>query len=64
MTIDEQPRKAPTAHQLGCDLSAISADELRRRIAELEAEIVRINAEITRKEASRKAADSLFGPKV
>lgn len=64
MTIEEQPRKAPTAHQLGCDLSAISADELRRRIAELEAEIVRINAEITSKEASRKAADSLFGPKV
>ena len=40
------------------------ADELRQRIALLEQEIGRIRSEIDRKEAGRKAADSLFGPKV
>lgn len=64
MTIDEEPRKRSTGHELGCDLSSISSDELRHRIALLEAEIVRIKAEIERKDAGRKAADSLFGPKV
>ncbi|KQW29288.1 hypothetical protein ASE36_12635 [Rhizobium sp. Root274] len=64
MIQDEDNKKPKTEHQLGCDLSAISADELRHRISLLQGEIVRIEAEIERKEASRKAADSLFGPKV
>lgn len=63
MIIDEEARKRSTGHDLGCELSAISADELRHRIALLEAEIDRIRAEIDRKEAGRKAADSLFGPR-
>jgi uncharacterized small protein (DUF1192 family) len=61
MIIDEEARKRSTGHELGCELSAISADELRHRISLLEAEIDRIRAEIDRKEAGRKAADSLFG---
>jgi uncharacterized small protein (DUF1192 family) len=64
MISEEEPRKPKVDHQLGCDLTAISADELRYRITLLETEIGRIKAEIDRKEASRKAADSLFGPKV
>ncbi|MDH4415387.1 MAG: DUF1192 domain-containing protein [Rhizobium sp.] len=64
MIIDEEPRKRGTGHELGCDLSAISADELRNRITLLEAEIARIRGEIDRKEAGRKAADSLFGPRL
>ena len=64
MNIDEEPRKRSTSHELGCDLSTISADELRHRITLLEAEILRLKGEIERKEAGRKAADSLFGPKV
>ncbi|PYB73116.1 MULTISPECIES: DUF1192 domain-containing protein [Rhizobium] len=64
MIAEEEPRKPATVHQIGCDLSAISADELHHRIAQLEDEIGRIRAEIIRKDASRKAADSLFGPKV
>lgn len=64
MIADEEPRKPKVDHQLGCELAAISADELRVRITLLETEIGRIKAEIDRKEASRKAADSLFGPKV
>lgn len=64
MNFEEEPRKPTASHQVGCDLSAISADELRQRIALLETEIARIKAEIDSKDASRKAADSLFGPKV
>jgi uncharacterized small protein (DUF1192 family) len=64
MILDEEPRKRSASHELGCDLSAISADELRYRITLLEAEILRLKGEIDRKEAGRKAADSLFGPKV
>ena len=64
MIIDEEPRKRSTGHEIGCDLSTISADELRHRIALLEAEITRIRGEIDRKDAGRRAADSLFGPKV
>lgn len=59
----EHPRK-PVGHEIGCDLSAISTEELHARITLLNAEISRINDEIVRKEAGRKAADSLFGPKV
>lgn len=64
MIQDEDNKKPKTKHHLGCDLSAISADELRHRISLLRGEILRIEAEIERKEASRKAADNLFGPKV
>lgn len=64
MMNDEQPRKRSTSHELGCDLSAISAAELRHRITLLETEIARLKAEIDLKEAGRKAADSLFSPKV
>ncbi|MFN3508305.1 MAG: DUF1192 domain-containing protein [Allorhizobium sp.] len=64
MIIDEEPRKRSTGHEIGCDLSAISADELQHRITLLEAEITRLRSEIERKNAGRKAADSLFGPKV
>lgn len=64
MILDEEPRKRSASHELGCDLSATSADELRYRITLLEAEILRLKGEIDRKEAGRKAADSLFGPKV
>ncbi|MCZ8180423.1 MAG: DUF1192 domain-containing protein [Rhizobium sp.] len=64
MIIDEEPRKRSTGHEIGCDLSAISAEELRYRITLLEAEIARLRGEIDRKDAGRRAADSLFSPKV
>lgn len=64
MSIEEEPRKRSASHELGSHLSTISADELRYRITLLETEILRLIGEIDRKEAGRKAADSLFGPKV
>ena len=62
--MDEDNRRKPIAHEIGCDLSAISVGELQARIALLNAEITRIDNEIVRKEMGRKAADSLFSPKV
>lgn len=56
---DRRPAK-PVAHQIGAELSAISADELRERIGLLEDEIARLRAEVSRKEASKAAASAFF----
>ncbi len=42
------------------DLDLLGVEELRERIAILEAEIVRVRAQIDRKQSSRAAADALF----
>ncbi len=57
---DDMPRPAPKAHELGQDLSALSLHELDERIALLKAEIDRLEAARTAKEASRRAADGAF----
>ncbi len=56
---DERPKK-PSAHEIGSDLSLLSVDELKERIALLQGEIGRLEAEITRKSAGRTAAENLF----
>ncbi|HEY4204632.1 MAG TPA: DUF1192 domain-containing protein [Xanthobacteraceae bacterium] len=56
---DEKPRRKIT-HDIGQDLSLLSVDELGGRIALLTAEIERLQAEITKKRASRDAASSFF----
>jgi uncharacterized small protein (DUF1192 family) len=56
---DDRPKK-PMAHEIGSDLSLLSADELRSRIELLKAEIVRLEAECAAKASGRKAAESLF----
>ena len=43
------------------DLELLSAGELVERIAALEAEIVRVRAQLGRKQSGRAAADALFG---
>ncbi|MGF0539325.1 DUF1192 domain-containing protein [Agrobacterium sp. ES01] len=58
--MDEERPKKPAAHELGCDLSMISADELQIRISLLQEEIQRLEAEYVRKQAGRSAAESLF----
>lgn len=58
--LDEPPRKKPTAHEIGQDLSLISVGELDERIAALEAEIARLKADRAAKVASRSAAESVF----
>jgi uncharacterized small protein (DUF1192 family) len=59
MELDNLP-KPKHEHVIGENLDAISFDELGLRIALLQQEIQRIEAERTRKQASRLAADSFF----
>ncbi len=59
-TEDEDRPKKKVAHEIGADLSMISAGELRERIVLLKEEIVRLEADIAKKEASKTAADSFF----
>lgn len=56
---DDRPKKS-AQHELGCDISLLSADELSARIALLEAEIERLKKERSAKTAGRQAAESLF----
>ncbi len=58
--IDNDRQKKQSAHEVGSDLSLLSADELQNRIQLLQAEIARIEAEIEKKSSGRKAAESFF----
>ncbi|HEV2000234.1 MAG TPA: DUF1192 domain-containing protein [Xanthobacteraceae bacterium] len=59
--MDEEPiRKPPKAHELGVDLTLLSVEELKERIAALQAEIARLEGAIRTKEASRSSADTFF----
>lgn len=57
---DDGPLKKPATHVLGEGLDTLSVEELRERIALLRQEIVRLDAAILAKEASRGAADAVF----
>ena len=54
------PRKPKTDIVLGEDLSAHSAHELEKRIAALEAEIVRTREALRARAATKSAADAFF----
>ncbi|WP_037120747.1 DUF1192 domain-containing protein [Rhizobium sp. CF097] len=56
---DDHPKKQP-AHEIGCDLSLLSADELSARIDVLKQEIERLETERANKSASKSAAESFF----
>jgi uncharacterized small protein (DUF1192 family) len=56
---DDKPRKKIT-HEIGQDLSLLSVEELAERIALLSAEIERLQLAVTKKRASKDAADSFF----
>jgi len=56
---DDRPKKK-TAHEIGQDLTLLSVEELKLRIALMREEIARLEADIARKQASRSAADSVF----
>lgn len=57
---DEDKPVKKTSHEIGADLSALSVDELKKRVALLQQEIARIDAEIAAKSSSRNVAESLF----
>jgi uncharacterized small protein (DUF1192 family) len=56
---DELPKKK-IVHEMGQDLALLSVGELTDRIALLKEEIGRLEAEMTRKRASKSAADIFF----
>ena len=56
---DDRPKKKVT-HEIGQDLSLLSVDELTARIALLQDEIKRLEADMVRKRDKRAAADQFF----
>jgi uncharacterized small protein (DUF1192 family) len=56
---DDRPKKKVT-HEIGQDLTLLSVPELSERIALLQAEIARLEADMARKRAVKSAADSFF----
>ena len=56
---DDKPRKI-ISHDIGQDLALLSVEELAERIALMNSEIERLRAAMTRKRASRDAANSFF----
>jgi uncharacterized small protein (DUF1192 family) len=56
---DDKPRKK-VSHDIGQDLALLSVEELAERIALMNSEIERLRAAMTRKRASRDAANSFF----
>jgi len=56
---DEKPKKKPV-HEIGQDLTLLSAIELTERIALLRDEIARLEADMAKKRAVKSAADSFF----
>jgi uncharacterized small protein (DUF1192 family) len=58
--MNDEPQRPKKAHELGEELSLLSVAELTERVDVLKAEIVRLEAAIRAKEATRSAADTFF----
>jgi uncharacterized small protein (DUF1192 family) len=56
---DDKPKKK-IAHEIGQDLTLLSAAELADRIALLKDEIVRLEADMAKKQTVKSAADRFF----
>jgi len=59
MDEDDRPKKK-VAHEIGQDLTLRSVEELAARVALLNEEIARLEADMTKKRATRAAADQFF----
>ena len=57
---DDEPKKPARTHEIGQDLSLLSVADLRERIAQLRAEIERLEAELKSKGETKTAAEALF----
>ena len=57
---DEDPPKKKIAHEIGQDLTLLSVKELDERVALLQEEIARLEADKVKKQAQRSAADQFF----
>jgi uncharacterized small protein (DUF1192 family) len=56
---DEKPKKK-LAHEIGQDLTLLSAGELSDRVALLKEEIARLEADMEKKRSVKSAADMFF----
>jgi uncharacterized small protein (DUF1192 family) len=56
---DDRPKKK-IVHEIGQDLALLSVDEITERIALLREEIGRLEEALSKKHASRSAADQFF----
>jgi len=56
---DDKPKKK-LAHEIGQDLTHLSSGELTERIGLLKEEIARLEADRTKKDAVKSAADMFF----
>lgn len=56
---DDRPKKK-VGHEIGQDLTLLSVEELTARVALLNEEIARLQADMTKKRATRAAADQFF----
>ena len=59
MDEDDRPKKK-VVHEIGQDLTLLSVEELAARVALLNEEIARLEADMTKKRATRAAADQFF----
>ena len=57
---DLLPQKKPSGMTIGETLETLSVSELEKRIGDLEAEIIRIRAEVDKKKRHEAAAHALF----
>jgi uncharacterized small protein (DUF1192 family) len=57
---DEDDRPKKIVHEIGQELTLLSVKELDERVALLQEEIARLEADKTRKQATRMAADQFF----
>jgi uncharacterized small protein (DUF1192 family) len=57
---DEDRPKKKIAHEIGQDLTRLSVRELDERVALLQGEIARLEADKGKKQAQRSAADQFF----
>jgi len=56
---DDKPKKKIT-HEIGQDVTLLSAGELTDRVALLRDEIARLEVDMAKKRATKSAADSFF----
>jgi len=57
---DDEPLKKPVTHEIGQELSALSIEELEKRVGLLKEEIIRLEDAGDLKRASMASAESFF----
>ena len=57
---DDELQKKPVSHEIGQDLSALSVEELEKRVELLKEEIIRLEEACAAKRASMASAESFF----